>query len=279
MTVLANDSIWRKRLEEIETPVDNIRLPQADTPAGGIGQDREWCEVHIDGSWERIRFHDYNEVFGVPGLYELLFYENLECCSPSCVVNLLKDVAGDFGDDLSDFTVLDVGAGNGMVGDELMAAGVDEVIGVDLIKEAKQAAERDRPGVYDEYLVTDLTDLPEQHEESVRDQRPNCLTTVAALGFGDIPPAAFLKAMDLIADDGWLAFNIKESFLREDDASGFNRLIRQLAREEYIQTQCYRRYQHRLSVSGEPLYYVAMVARKLRPLDDEILSQWQDDVE
>ncbi|MCA9076253.1 MAG: hypothetical protein KDA93_14585 [Planctomycetaceae bacterium] len=276
MTLLASDAIWRKRFEKIDSSVEDLRLPGTESETSDVDQDGEWCEVRVDGTWKRVRFHDYDEVFEVPGLYEMLFYENLECCSPSCVVNLLREVAEDFGDDLSDFTVLDVGAGNGMVGDELAASGVDQVIGVDLIEEAKEATHRDRPGVYDEYLVTDLTDLPETHEETVRQQKPNCLTTVAALGFGDIPPAAFLKAVDLISDQGWLAFNIKESFLHEDDDTGFCRLIRQLSRERYIQTQCLRRYQHRLSIAGEPLHYVAMIAKKLRPLDDEILSQWQE---
>ncbi|MCA9110026.1 MAG: hypothetical protein KDA52_08780 [Planctomycetaceae bacterium] len=276
MTLLANDKVWKKRLQEIDTVVEDIRLPETASETADVDQDGEWCEIRVDGAWKRVRFHDYDAVFNVPGLYELIFYEHLECCSPSCVVNLLREVALDFGDDVSDLTVLDVGAGNGMVGDELAASGVDQVIGVDLIDEAKEATHRDRPGVYDEYLVTDLTDLPEPHEEAVRLRKPNCLTTVAALGFGDIPPAAFLKAVDLISDHGWLAFNIKESFLHEDDSTGFCQLIRQLSREKYIQTQSYRRYQHRLSIAGEPLYYVAMVARKLRPLDDEILSQWQN---
>ncbi len=103
----------------------------------------------------------------------------------------------------------------------------------------------------------------------------NCLTTVAALGFGDIPPQAFVKALDLIATPGWLAFNLKEDFLRERDTSGFSRLIRRLNRDGYIQTLCYRRYQHRLSVTSEPLHYVAVIARKLKDLDHELMEALQ----
>lgn len=277
MSSLATDTVWRERLSTIPTLVEDIRLPDVDASAGQVEQSSEWCEVQIDGEKRRMRFHDYDQIFEVPGLYELLFYDELKCCSPSVVVNLLKDVATDFGEDLEDLAVLDVGAGNGMVGDELNEIGVEEVIGVDCIPEARDATLRDRPDVYDEYLVTDLTDLPEPDEQTVRRRRPNCLTTVAALGFGDIPPAAFLKALDLIAAAGWMAFNIKESFLSEGDESGFSGLIRQLAREEYIQTQCYRRYPHRLSITGEPLYYVAMIARKLRPISGELLDEWSAD--
>ena len=42
--------------------------------------------------------------------------------------------------------------------------GVQSVCGIDIISAAKAAARRDRPEVYDDYRVTDLTDLPEDEE-------------------------------------------------------------------------------------------------------------------
>jgi len=51
------------------------------------------------------------------------------------------------------------------------------------------------------------------YEESLLGWRFDCLTYVAALGFGDIPPRALFTAMKKIRTDGWLAFNSKESFL------------------------------------------------------------------
>ncbi len=265
MTQLVSETVWRDRLRSIDSQVDELKLPQEE-----VGQDSEWCEVVIDGERRRVRFHDYDEVFNVPGLYEELFYERLECCSPSYITRLLEDVVNESGDNSSDFRVLDVGAGNGMVGDELRDVGVENVVGVDIIPEAREATKRDRPGVYDEYRVVDLTDLSEGAEKDLRKFDFNCLTTVAALGFGDIPALAFAKALDLINTPGWVAFNLKEDFLHERDESGFSRLIRQLNRDEYLQTHCYRRYRHRLSIAGEPLYYVAVVAQKLRNLDDKI---------
>ena len=267
MPGLASDTVWRRRYEQIDSDVDEIRFPRVDT---GIDQDAEWCKVIVDGEERTVRFHDYSDVFAVPGLYEELFYDKLECCSPSYVANLLEDVVRENGHRPDDFRVLDVGAGNGMVGDELQEVGVDTVVGVDIIPAAKEAALRDRPDVYDDYRVTDLTDIPEFEEERLRRKKLNCLTTVAALGFGDIPPLAFAKALDLIATPGWLAFNLKEDFLREEDSSGFSRLIRQLCREQYIQIFCSRRYQHRVSIAGQPLYYVAMIAQKLRDVDEQL---------
>ena len=272
MQGLATDVVWQTRLERIDSEVEDIRLPNA---VDGVDQDEEWCDIVVKGEKRRIRFHDYADVFCIPGLYEQLFYDHLQCCSPSYIANLLESVVREYGERLDDFRVLDVGAGNGMVGDELQALGVQSIVGIDILLAAKEAANRDRPDVYDDYRVTDLTDLPEVEEENLRRTDANCLATVAALGFGDIPPLAFAKALDLIATPGWVAFNLKESFLREQDVSGFSRLIRRLNRDGYIQTLCYRRYQHRISITGEPLFYVAVIGRKLKDVDNDLLESLQ----
>ncbi len=271
MSDLVSDYVWRKRLKEIDDAVRDIHIPK--DIDNETDQDEEWCQVATADKTRRIRFHDYNEVFEIPGLYEKLFYDTLECCSPSYVVNLLEDVADEWDAELSDFKVLDVGAGNGMVGDELRHRGVRKVVGIDIIEEAKEATLRDRPGVYDDYCVADLTNLPKIDEGALRKHGLNCMTTVAALGYADIPPLAFLKALDLVSTPAWLAFNIKEDFLHGSEQSGFGRLIRQLIQEDYILPQCYRRYRHRLSIAGEPLYYIAMIAKKCKPVAAKLYAQ------
>jgi len=267
---------WRQRMEEIDSQVAAIRLPNVDSEFRIPDQDCEYCELTtLDGEKKTVRFHDYDEVYNVPGFYEGLFYELLQCSSPSRVVSLLHDVLDDFMDHPGKLRVLDVGAGNGIVGDEFLARGAERIIGVDILPEARQAAERDRPDVYDEYIVTDLTNLSKQHEETLRKQKFNCLATVAALGFDDIPPKAFLKALDLLVTPSWLAFNIKETFLdAKHDGTGFSDLVKHLNRDGVIQIQAYRRYCHRINVAGEPLHYVAVVARKLRDVSREILDLW-----
>jgi SAM-dependent methyltransferase len=245
----------------------NVRLPpKADAEKSGLDQDEEWCEVEIDGRWKRIRFHDYHEVFGVPGLYEALFAERLECRSPSQVVSLLEDALAEHPEAPRDLRVLDVGAGNGMVGEELRRTGVEDVMGIDIIPEARIAAERDREGTYRDYLVADLTALDSTDRRRIESFAPNCLTVVAALGYGDIPTEAFLSACSFIPNEGWIAFNIKEDFLVEgEDRSGFSNLVRTLQREGALEVEAMRRYRHRLSVHGVPLRYVAFVGRKRRP--------------
>src|SRR5215210_5008340 len=166
-------------------------------------QDEEWCEIDEGGETRQIRFHDYAEIYRVPGLYERLFYEGLRCRSPAAVCGLLWEQLG------------------------------------------RDSA---RPSL--------------SVREVVRRQRFKCLVTVAALGFGDIPPEAFAAAYNLIAVDGWVAFNIKEDFLADGEQSGFARLIRRMLDDGTLESCAQRRYRHRLSIAGEPLHYVAMAARK-----------------
>lgn len=226
-------------------------------------QDAEWCEVEADGERRRLRFHDYAEIFSIPGLYERLFYDELECASPATVRGLLADVLDERSIAPSDLVVLDVGAGNGMVGEELSELGAGSIVGVDILEEAAAAAERDRPDVYDDYRVLDLTDPPLEDHAALSEAGFNCMTSVAALGFGDIPPAAFAQAFDYLDGGGLLAFTLKERFLAsEDDESGFSRLIRRMQEQDLIETLVERRYRHRISVAGEPLHYVACVAEK-----------------
>lgn len=227
----------------------------------GLDQDEEWCLLRVDGAERRIRFHDYGDVYSFPGLYEQLFYDHLGCESPGTVVGLLERELRRAAVDASELTALDVGAGNGMVGEELAAIGVGSIVGVDILPEAAAAAERDRPSLYDDYRVVDLTALSEDDHRDLAATRFDALTCVAALGFGDMPALAFGAAYDLVVPGGWLAFSIKEDFLEGSD-SEFARLIRTLIARESIDIRVQERHFHRRSASGEPLHYVAIVAVK-----------------
>jgi predicted TPR repeat methyltransferase len=228
---------------------------------GPHAQDREWCEVRVNGVCRRIRFHDYHEIYAIPGLYEQLFYERLECSSPQTVCTQLAEVLHAKGVPPGELRVLEVGAGNGMVGELLRGIGVRSIVGLDIIEEAAAAAQRDRPGVYDDYLVLDLTEMSEEERRQLTERRFNCLVTVAALGFGDIPLEGFAAACNVLEPGALIAFNIKEDFI-VDETSGFARLVRRALAEGRIELQAEHRYRHRLSSAGEPIYYIAMVAEK-----------------
>lgn len=227
-----------------------------------LAQNEEWFELRTEAGTRRLRFHDYSDIYAVPGLYESLFYETLECNSPEIVCNLIADAMDEFEFSFEDLRVLDVGAGNGMVGERLAEAGADHLIAIDIIEAAATATERDRPEVYADYLVADLTALEPAQKELLSTRKLNCLVTVAALGFDDIPPQAFAEAYNVVEPGGLIAFCLKEDMVSGEDSSGFSRLIDEALVEGAIELKAERRYRHRLAANGDPLHYVAMVGQK-----------------
>ncbi|WP_433800975.1 methyltransferase domain-containing protein [Actinomycetospora sp. CA-084318] len=241
-----------------------VALPE---PSSRFDQNDEWCVVQQpDGSWSEFRFHDYHRIFDVPGLYEKIFYDVLGCDTPRFMADLFADALAGSRESAADVRVLDLGAGNGIMAEELSTIGVAHAVGVDILTEARAAAERDRPGLYADYLVADLTDLPADAARTLADHRLTALTVVAALGFGDIPPAAFRTAYDQIADGGWVVLTIKDAFLAEDDTSGFATMISDGLASGALEVVRRERFRHRLATDASPLVYEGIVARKRGPL-------------
>lgn len=179
----------------------DIKLPRHPEQ---VDQDSEYCSVLLDGVWQDIRFHDYGRIFAIPGLYEQLFHDILDCRSPDVVAKLLKEELQRDNVTAASLRVLDLGAGNGLVGEQLRTVGVGHLAGIDILPQARTAALRDRPEVYDAYHVLDMTNLSETDSLLLERHSFNALTCVAALGYGDIPPSAFRAAYNLVSDGaGW----------------------------------------------------------------------------
>jgi SAM-dependent methyltransferase len=251
-------------------PRYRIRFPIHDLR--DLGQDETYFLIREGEHTSKIRLHDYAAIYSRRGLYEQLFYDRLKCESPGKVAALLTKVVSAAGETVSELRVLDVGAGNGMMGEALLERGAARMVGVDIILESQMALERDRPGMYDDFYVVDLTQLTPDQLGDLEDWNFTCMTTVAALGFGDIPVSAFARAFNLISDNGWIAFNIKDTFLASQSAGPFSRLIRRLILEGYLDLHHLERYRHRLSVEGKPLYYFAIVGRKTRAIPATLVA-------
>jgi predicted TPR repeat methyltransferase len=249
----------------------NIRFPSIDTNA--LPQDEAYFTLTDAGGVEtKIRFHDYDTIYAHQGLYEQLFYDRLKCQSPEKVVAILRHaMAGDTWL-FNELRVLDLGAGNGMVGAEMQKFGVSRLVGADISAPAAMAVSRDRPGVYDDYHAIDMSDMTTTQRQYLQDWRFNCLVTVAALGFGDIPVRVFSEAFNLVEDGGWIAFNIKETFLDNRDTSGFSVFIKTLILSEYLDIYHMERYRHRLSIDGQPLYYFGVACRKAGAIPENMLD-------
>lgn len=247
-----------------------IQFPKPESSS--LHQDEAYFYLQGSGGQRKIRFHDYDEIYQVQGLYEQIFYDRLKCTSPAKVASILESSLKQSEDNLSELRVLDFGAGNGMMGEELKKHGVSRLVGVDIIPEAYEATVRDRPGLYDAYYVEDFTQLSEEKKEDIASWQCDCMVTVAALGFGDIPTKAFTEAFNIIKTQGWVAFNIKETFFDMSDDSGFSKMIRELLFSKYLDVYHIERYRHRLSIEGEPLYYFAIAGRKNADVPAEFLE-------
>ncbi len=249
-----------------------IQFPSQD--AKNLSQDEVVFYLTEDNQRQEIRFHDYDQIYLRPGLYEQLFYDRLKCSSPKKVANILKKTVDASDNTFSELRVLDLGAGNGIMGEVMKSHGVARMVGVDIIPEAKKACFRDRPSTYDEYYVADFTNLETEVVDDITDWSIDCLTSVAALGFGDIPPQAFTQALQFVQKGGWVAFNIKETFLDNSDTSGFSRFVRELIFSEYLDLFHLERYHHRLSIEGVPLYYFALIAQKTDEIPNDFLTRY-----
>lgn len=260
MQATANSHVRRTTVRPLDLPRHQIEFP----PPGddSLDQDEAYFYLANGASRTKVRFHDYDAIYAHPGLYEQLFYDRLKCASPRKVADVLGQAVMSANTQPSELRVLDLGAGNGMAAEALAPFGVSRLVGVDIIARARDAALRDRPGLYDHYYVADFCDLPTDMSNELETWTFNCLVSVAALGFGDIPPAAMATALTLIESDGWIAFNVKDTFLDATDTSGFSTMIRELIFSEYLDLYHLERYQHRLSIHGKPLNYFAIVGRK-----------------
>lgn len=209
-------------------------------------------------------FHDYAAIYAVPGLYERVFYEELGMRSSEKVVGLFAEALRDQGLDAATQRVLDFGAGNGFGGAELRAAKVGYVAGLDLEPEARTAAERDRPGVYDDYLVGALGGEDDSLLVELRELRPTAVVALSAIGVGHVPPNALAQGLSLLDPGGLFAFAVTPNLLpgsedAEGQATGYPEYLAdlldrntELARAEYV---------HRRYADGSDHHAVALVGR------------------
>jgi hypothetical protein len=82
------------------------------------------------------------------------------------------------------------------------------VLGTDIVPAARDAALRDRPGVYDEYCTLDLLALTEAERTWLGGLGASAVSCVAPVGSsaGEVPPLALLAAAHALGPDGLVAY-------------------------------------------------------------------------
>jgi hypothetical protein len=245
-----------------------IKIPH--NHEGEFPQNEEYVVIENTNTHDvdKVKLHDYGKIYAIPGLYEYLYYNQLKCRSPEKICELLKQVIENESLDMSQLQVLDIGAGNGLVGEQLHLLGIRNIYGIDIESEAKKAVERDRPNIYKNYYLADLTKISVSVLSKLKEKSLNCMTVVAALGFNDIPPKAFAIGFNLLSTEALVAFNIKEEFLSIDKSmnksTDFSVFINRMIQDNVIENYSKILYQHRLSIQNKPIYYYAIVANKNR---------------
>lgn len=228
-----------------------VRFP----PQPSRGAEGELIEVAFeDGRTERLRIHDYEQVFAVPGLYEEVVQRRLGCRTPDAMAQRLAGAVAQLGWERAAARILDAGAGNGVSGEAFAARGMRPVIGLDLLPAARAAALRDRPGLYDSYLVADLAALDPEAEAAIRAARPNVLACVGSVGPDHLPAEAVAAALELLEPDALVIYAFDYA-LGPDPLGALLARATELARERGL---------HRRTVTGGERRWEMVVTRVQR---------------
>ncbi len=226
-------------------------------PTPGRRQGEEQFVLHLDGETREVVLHDYATVYSVPGLYEEVVQHRLQCASPATVADALVEAATSTGREPADLRAFDLGAGNGVVGEEMTARGVTVVVGADGIGEARDAAHRDRPGMYAHYLVGERLESSEV-ARLVREERLDALVAAGAVGEGHVPVDALAELWSTFPPGSVLALTLKDGEGDHDVAD----VDAMLAGLDDTSVVVRRRFRHRLSMAGNELYYLVLAAVK-----------------
>jgi hypothetical protein len=219
---------------------------------------------HDDGRTEELRLHDYERLYALPGVYEQIVHDRLGCRSPAELAGMLAHAADALDWERDGVRVLDIAAGNGVSGEALVAAGLRPVLGTDIVPSAREAALRDRPGLYDQYLTLDLLALSDREREAVTALHANALSCVAPVGAdgSELPVEALVAAAALLASDALVVYmhdpnrGVPDAITTEVWAAGLGATEAQELER--------RRYVHRSTVNGAPFEMDGVVWRLRR---------------
>ena len=210
---------------------------------------------------EIVHLHDYDRIYAVPGLYEHVVQEQLQCRSPQVAAEGFVRGVAETRLQPSSLTVLDVGAGTGLVGDLLVRGGIRRMVGVDALPAAREACMRDRPGVYGAYLTGDLASGDSMLLAGLREQAPGGLVSAGAFGGTHAPPAALINALALLPSGAPVALTIDERWMDASDPGGFGVAVHRLIDQGDLEVVQRTRFKHRITTTGEPIFYELLVGR------------------
>jgi trans-aconitate methyltransferase len=230
---------------------------ELDESPGRSQAEESFLLTRDDGTTERIVLHDYSRVYAVPGLYEEVVQNRLGCASPRVLAESLADAVSATGASMAALRVLDVGAGNGVVGEELHARGAQVVAGTDGVVAARDAARRDRPELYEVYAIAGVEEIAP--EQLVADYRLTALTCAGALGIGHVEVSDVARWWAAFPSGSWFAATVAPDVV---DAAGQDLLGALAAAEPGTEVMRNEPFAHRRRMSGDIITYNVVVAHK-----------------
>lgn len=237
-----------------------MKITLHDEPGRAQGDERFTVELP-GGRPKELRVHDYDKVYAIPGLYEAVVQDRLECASPQVLADALTAAVTAAGEALATLRVLDMGAGNGVVAESLRERGVGApFVGLDPEPAAAPAAERDRPGLYEEYFTATLEGI--SVAEAVAEHGLTCLAGAGALGLGHVTRSEIESAWSAFPVGSWLAVTFSEDVLGPEggELGAFVTALQEAQDTDVVRLE---RFRHRVTMSGEELFYFVLVARRL----------------
>ena len=232
------------------TSFDDVRL------VGPPSVDGEYVALGDD---EIVHLHDYTRIYAIPGLYEHVVQEQLQCRSPQVAADGFLRAVAAAGLEAGSMTVLDVGAGTGLVGELLLRGGVKRIVGVDALPAACTACMRDRPGAYSTYLTGDLASGDGELCTALREQGLGGLVSAGAFGGTHAPPAALVNALAILPPGAPVALTIDDRWMDASDPDGFGIAVGRLADRGDLEVLERTRFRHRITTTGEPIFYELLI--------------------
>lgn len=258
MTALPKD---RTEIDPAYSYIPKLYNLRYENPEGDK-QSEEFFLADVDGETRRFNIHDYASLYAVPWLYDIALYHNLRCETPTEMSAAIKAVWKEHGVDTGALKMLELGAGSGAFGHELRhTLGVGHLVGLDIEPKAKVAALRDRTGIYDDYLVADLTALGET-KQKLLDEQYNCVGMASATGWGNhIPVAGFEEGFSLLQSGGWFIFHVKPND-PDPECIALNDWVVDKVQSGQLNEKYRASHFHRESSGGGEIYYDVVLGVK-----------------
>ncbi|MCI4663087.1 MAG: methyltransferase domain-containing protein [Neomegalonema sp.] len=237
----------------------NVRF---EAPESGRQSD-EYFLADIDGETRRFNIHNYDNLYSVPWLYDISIYHNLGCETPTEMSGAIAPVWRENDADGSGFSMLELGAGSGAFGHELRhTLKMKRLVGLDISAPASQAAERDRPGLYDAYHVADLTALSPELRAELEAEKFDVVGLASATGWGNhIPVGGFEVGFELLRSGGWFIFHVKPND-PDPECVALNDWVNDKIATGALVEKYRKSHFHRKSSGGGDIYYDVVIGVK-----------------